>query len=272
METASLERHFARIGARVRFVDWARTRRRHAIHRVALDVHRERRGEWFEISLPPAAPWDLQILDVRPDLRHLLLMTRDEQGDKHRFLCGHDERHWFVAAIPESAPGVADVPRALESLKPAPIREEQARAGTARANPRDRRTAAFIRQGEWFFVPAPDLDVDPRYILHKERLSRGRGSKPHVVDELFRTGGTTVYVSSNWQGGVDYAEYARLRQQERDRGIRRNWWVQRRDAEVYVRGRVRHPDHHTIRLNVWHRVHMNTESGAQAMSQVVFLD
>lgn len=32
-----------------------------------------------------------------------------------------------------------------------------------------------------------------------------------------------------------------------------------RDAVVYVRGRVRHDDHATIRLRDWHRVYLNSD-------------
>ena len=48
------------------------------------------------------------MLDTRPNLRHLLLMSRNcRTGAKEKFLCGHDERHWFVAAIPRgNAAGV----------------------------------------------------------------------------------------------------------------------------------------------------------------------
>ena len=45
-----------------------------------------------------------------------------------------------------------------------------------------------------------------------------------------------------------------------------------RNPLVYVRGRVRHPDHATINLRGWHRVVMNTESQARAMRNVAFLD
>ena len=46
----------------------------------------------------------------------------------------------------------------------------------------------------------------------------------------------------------------------------------RRNAAVYVRGRVWHPDHKTIVLNEWHRVMMNTEGQALGGRTVVFLD
>ena len=32
-----------------------------------------------------------------------------------------------------------------------------------------------------------------------------------------------------------------------------------RDAVVYVRGRIRHEDHATIRLRDWHHVYLNSE-------------
>jgi hypothetical protein len=46
----------------------------------------------------------------------------------------------------------------------------------------------------------------------------------------------------------------------------------RRNAIVYVRGRVRHADHKTINLLCWHRVLMNTERESRAMRNVAFLD
>ena len=46
----------------------------------------------------------------------------------------------------------------------------------------------------------------------------------------------------------------------------------RRNAEVYVRGRVWHPDHKTLVLSGWHRVLMNTEHLAPGRSNVTFLD
>jgi len=42
-----------------------------------------------------------------------------------KFLCGHDERHWFVAAVPGR--GVSNVRTAMEALKPAAVRLESAR-------------------------------------------------------------------------------------------------------------------------------------------------
>lgn len=46
----------------------------------------------------------------------------------------------------------------------------------------------------------------------------------------------------------------------------------RRNAAVYVRGHISHPDHKTIRLDEWRRVLMNTENEAPGLCRVVFLD
>jgi hypothetical protein len=57
----------------------------------------------LDIVLENPDDFPVEILDVQPDLRHLLLLVRGQadrrQKDLRRFLRGHDERHWFVAAI-----------------------------------------------------------------------------------------------------------------------------------------------------------------------------
>ena len=50
------------------------------------------------------------------------------------------------------------------------------------------------------------------------------------------------------------------------------WRSMTRDAEVYVRGEVRHRDHKTIDLDGWHRVYMNRERLARHAPQIAFLD
>ena len=53
---------------------------------------------------------------------------------------------------------------------------------------------------------------------------------------------------------------------------RSGWRQMVRDAGLYAKGSVRHPDHNTIVLHGWHRVLMNTEQSARAMRHVAFLD
>ncbi|HET6180778.1 MAG TPA: hypothetical protein VFE61_27920 [Candidatus Sulfotelmatobacter sp.] len=262
-----LERAFAKIGARVKFGDaetsweggrWVR-------RNLALDVRQDGKGEYFRISRDREAVEELIVLDAQPRDRHLLLLSR-ERGEKHRFLLGHDERHWFVAGIPEAAP-VSRVRDAKLALKPEPVLLSESRV---RTKDRDRRrNLARVRQGEWFFVPAAEVLIASLLILRNEPLVRSRGGKPHMCEQLYRFGGETVYVSAGAPNGLMEGEYRRLSAEERGRW---NWRVLRRNPKVYVRGRVRHPDHATVILDGWHEVFSNTEHLSEAMRNVVFLD
>ena len=243
----TLEGKFARIGARMKLADGTGPRRRLGVA-VALDVRSDRRGEFFEVIRRADAEAEVEVLDVQAADRHLLLLVRD-RGEKSKFLCGHDERHWFVAAVPESAP-VGTVRAAKEALKPAEVRAAQARAGLGVRAGNRRKNAANRRQGEWFFIPAPDLKVDEKLILHDEPITRGNGGKPHRVDCCYRTGGETVHVCRQRPNGIDGAAHRTLLESQPEA---KNWgWrVMQRNAEVYVRGRdpSRRPPHdHAPRL------------------------
>lgn len=268
MDTNLLDIKFARIGARLKIADRPARRFRSA-GVLSLDVQTDRKGEFFEILKQPGAEAEIAVLDVQPADRHLLLLVR-EGKDKSKFLCGHDERHWFVAGIPESAP-VGTVRQAKEALKPAEVHSAQARQ-RLRAKARNRRkNAAYVRQGEWFFLPVADMAVDTKLILRNEPLSRGNGGKPHWAEYCYRTGGETVYVCSRYPNGVTEAEYKRILTSAR-KAKGWGWRTMRRNPGVYVRGRIRHADHATITLHGWHQVVMNTEGQSKAMKNVVFLD
>jgi hypothetical protein len=265
-----LESKFARIGARLKVSDGIDRRRRLTSGvPVALDIRSDRKGEFFEVIGRRGTEADVEVLDVQPADRHLLLMVR-EGGEKHKFLCGHDERHWFVAAVPESAP-VGTVRAAKEALKPAEVQAVQARLALRSEARNRRKNAAYRRQGEWFFLPAPDLSVDEKLVLRDEPLRRGNGGKPHWAESCYRTGGETVYVCRRYPNGINGAQYRRILDDDPDAG-RWGWRVMSRNAQVYVRGRIRHADHKTITLHGWHRVLMNTENQAKAMRNVAFLD
>ncbi len=268
MNTEPLETPFARIGARLQ-VSAAPSRRGRPDDVVTLDVRADRRGEFFEIVRPPEVAAAVEVLDVRPADRHLLLLVR-EAGQKNKFLCGHDERHWFVAALPENAP-VGTVPQAKEALKPAAVHDAQARQrlkGAARAR---RKNAAYRRQGEWFFLPEPGLVVDEKLVLRDEPLVRSNGGKPHWAEFCYRSGGETVYVCPRRRNGVSAEQYNRILASD-PRAKTWGWRLMRRNPDVFVRGRVRHPDHNAVVLHGWHRVLMNTEGQSRALRNVAFLD
>lgn len=268
MDTSLLNKKFTRIGSRLKVVDRP-VRRIRTSGLLSLDIGSDRRGEFFEITTQASADPEIEVLDVQPADRHLLLLVR-ENGDKNKYLCGHDERHWFVAGIPESAP-VGTVRQAKEALQPQAVQDAVARRRVSGRARNHRKNAAFVRQGEWFFVPVHEMNVDQALVLTNEPLLRGNGSKPHWAEFCYRTGGETVYVCTRHPNGVTSAEYKKILSGNRN-SKNWGWQTMQRNPGVYVRGRIRHSDHATITLHVWHQVAMNTENQSRAMRNVAFLD
>ena len=258
MENAFIKKKFEAIGARAKFSFgevpfWGMESRR-----FSIDVGLDGKGEYFEIGIFDDTV-NLSAIDVRPKDRHLLLLSDDQR----RILCGHDERHWFAAGVGSAA----NVEEAKESLKPHEVLAFQQRKKLKKKVRNTRKNAAFIRQGEWFFIPAPDLVPDEWVILKKEPIRRGRG-KPHMVENVYRRGGTAVYVCPQYRNGLTEKEYKNLLHNHPEKK-RLSWQHMARDAEVYAKGRVRHPDHKTIVLPFWHRVLPNKEV---RLANVAFLD
>lgn len=267
MDGVMLTRKFNSLGARLRLGSLDRGA-------VRLDVARDDSGEYFDLRVNERWVDSLEVVDVKPRERHLVLMARmrESRGDnakaKEKFLCGHDERHWFVAAVPDRA--ASTVRSAMESLKPVTVRQLQARNRVRFSKQNRRKNRAFVRQGEWFFMPAPELLVRTDVVLHDEPIQRGNG-RPHRCEFLYRVGGEPVYVNDRQRRVLTANQYAKMLQ--RDPKVRgSDWRLMRRNALVYVKGRISHPDHKTVRLHCWHRVAMNTEFEAPAMRHVAFLD
>lgn len=286
----SIQNKFESIGARVRVapardtINWRYPRHgparpvRHRADPLRIDVGRDKRGEFFDLVVRDDV--ELDVLQADPHDRHLLLLARFE-AEKTRYLCGHDERHWFVAAVPESEP-VSSVEGAKAALRPFAIDvATRSRKGRGR-----RRSSSFVRQGEWFFVPAPGFEPGPLDPVRRhEPIIRGRGGTPHVADEAVRIGGTLVYLpqipwdpeaSERLREDLD-RQFGRGVSEERMRVLRRQhpkwlWTSMLRDPELYVRGAVRHPDHATVALRGWHGVLMNREAESKALAHVAFFD
>jgi len=236
----------------------------------AVNIERDSHGEHFVFDMRAGLDERLQVelLQVKPQDRHLVLLVKDlEESTKDRFLCGHDEREWFVAAVPGAVSTVAD---AMESLKPEAVRDVQARQGLNRNQRNLRRNRAFRRQGEWFFIPIGETPIAEDHVLRNEPIARS-GGQPHRVQFLYREGGQLIYTCGRFPNGLSQKEYAHT--------IRTNpkannwgWQVQRINPRVLARGDIRHPDHRTITLHGWHEVLMNLESESRTMQHVAFID
>lgn len=197
-------------------------------NRFEIGIEQGDHGETFRLRFPSDGSVTAKVLDADRYQRHLLLnVVHRGLRVSQKYLCGHDEFHWFVAALPEKS-GATMLPQAMESLKPDAVRHEQRRKRVKRSRRRNRHTTAYLRQGEWFFVPRPAFDAAGQRVQKNGSLVRGAG-KPHRVELLCSSG----------------------------------------DGGTYVRGAVSHPDHATIRLDVWHEVFRNTEAEPVVMGRRV---
>ena len=174
-----LEKHFERIGAELQVVRVRHQDRRFpsrlSSNPFQLDIVERNGKEIFEIQVndKDLDLLDLSILEVKPKDRHLVLLARELDQDgkalkKEHFLCGHDERHLFVAQIDN----VSTVRQAKDSLKPLQIRQNEVGLKTKKRN--RRKNKHFKRQGEWFFLPEPAFEPQNSWlILYKEPIQRG---------------------------------------------------------------------------------------------------
>lgn len=192
----ALEQGFDAIGADLRV--------RSAGNAFEIDVRREGDREIYQLQYPLGETIQAEVLDVKPRLRHLVLdVTGWRLPVSGRYLCGHDERHWFVASLPFGR-RTATVHGAMEALKPAIVQREQERKGVRHRRYR-RKTAAYVRQGEWFFLPRPMMHVG-EVATRNGQLVRP-GSKPHRVEWLYRPeGGSATFV----RGAVSHPDHATI--------------------------------------------------------------
>ena len=291
MDIDILKGHFERMGARLdvtvhdgpRLPQWGRFEVfDQGETQYVLNVHENGRSsqERFTLDIWPTEKDYIEFVtaDLHTDWRHLLLMVKrfdrnHTLRERDRFLCGHDERHWFIASISDEN-GIANVSDAMESLKPQNVIRSQHHHRVRPKNWHKRRNAGFVRQGEWFFIPETRFRLpDKAYILRNEPLRR-RFGRAHIVEEIFRSGGQTVYVCRHRPAGLLKAEFEALVHRN-PKAKNWNWRVMRLNPDVYARGKVRHPDHKTIVLPYWHRVAMATERGTAAGGRpatVGFLD
>lgn len=193
-----LRNHFQAMGADIRVTV--------AGARFEIGIDQSRKDETFQLHFPSDGSVQAKVLDGDRNRRHLVLeVVHRGLGANQRFLCGHDEYHWFVAALPDR-PAVSTVSEAMEALKPRAVRTEQAHKRVKRKHRSNRRTRAYVRQGEWFFVPRPDVRTENLLVERPGRLVRGAG-KPHRVDCLGRDSAGRIFAFGN----VAHADHATIR-------------------------------------------------------------
>ena len=148
-----------------------------------IDVRQNGGREAYHLKYPTGDTVLVEALDVKPKQRHLIMdVTGWRLPISGRYLCGYDEQHWFVASLPFDR-RTATVRGAMEALKPAIVLREQKRKGVKHRRHR-RKTAAYVRQGEWFFLPRPNMHVGELAVRNGQLVRSG--GKPHRVEWLYR--------------------------------------------------------------------------------------
>ena len=265
---------------------------------VRINVAMDRHGEHFTLTLNPLLDEEktiIQVLDTDKKHRQMLLnlvywtipeepikpsrrssvkkwvdhdaveRSRNSKPEKvvEKLLVGHDEMHWFVAGVS----GANSIKEAFERLRPNEVTLAAKRSGVRRKDIFRHKTKGFIRQGEWFFVPAM-IGSEKDFVIHKNEPISRQGGTPHIVEELIRFGGEKVYVGPN-QKIISEKEYKKLVSKESRQASL--WELRMRGAKVFGRGKVKHKDHHTIVLKGWHEIHLSTERTATGGSNA-FID
>jgi len=270
MDTTLVEKQFNAIGARVK-VSAPRQ------GSLLLDVKNDKEGEFFDLQVKKGI--ELLILDSQKKDRHLLLMARDPENPKAKFLCGHDERHWFTCAIPEHI-SVTNVFQAKQALKPKELQDIESREGlkTKYLHKRHRKLKSgkkIHRQGEFMFIPQLNFQLKENFetVIHKNEPMRGGGSNMHYAQFLYRCGGESVMVNSQFaRNGISQQQYETLIKSN-TAAKAASWQSMVQNPDVYVKGKISHIQHETVELgDVWHKVVLNTESQAKARRHVKFLD
>lgn len=259
---------FEKIGSRVKIFDVTKSPNSLPF---SITIQRDLKGEYFDIRIRELV--ELIVTDVQKKDRHLLLMVRDFDNKNLSgkpavtyFLCGHDERNWFVCGIPTS---VTSVTQAKQVLKPPALRDFEAKHGlkASRAHKRHRLLKSGLkvhRQGEFMFIPVKGFTIpeDALVSIHKNTPLRRGGLHIHTAEFEYHTGGTTVWVSDQYPESlaVGFTDSQRKAAMKKASAKRAFWTQQVREPTTYVKGKITHPEHATLNLgNVWHKVEISTE-------------
>jgi len=146
---------------------------------------------------------EMLAVDVEPDLRHLLLLAKplDRHAEKRKFLCGHDERHWFVAAIPRLSMWQQSRCNGILSL----LQPSLTTANRVKQRVNARHNAGYLRQGNGSFCPCRILLHLILPQLQDEPIRRGPETSPGRTSLSLRR--TRVYVHHTYPNGLTEKEY-----------------------------------------------------------------
>ncbi len=162
---------------------------------------------------------------------------RKTSSQKRHFLCGLDERQLFIAQLPRS---VTTVKEAHASLKTATVTLAEGNMGKA------------TRQGEWFFIRATDSEAERIEMGTTKNILTIERSAP--IGPFMEFAGRLDRKVKQFRGKPHTAEELIILPGD---PLSHGFAV--RSREIFVRGKVRHEDHATVKFSTWHKVIRNNE-------------
>lgn len=236
----------------------------HKLNQVLLLVHEPEReftteeikqtGRW---RTPPSKRRvqleETRGIKFRETKTHFIITEKTTPLVRH-FLMGVDERQLFIAQL---VSGTANINVARQQLGNTVKFHE----GVRKMSPK--------RQGEWFFLRATmEQEEHIELLLEKNKVwvvkkapigdHAGRsGGNPHIADEL-------VVIPNDPRMSPE-----RIKESKWKRGrtpiVRGKYSI--RSREVYVRGKIRHIDHKTLKYTHWYQVVLNNEGNTASATQ-----
>lgn len=189
-------------------------RRRNQLVLLVQEARREftdRIGKWAMNASALAEEEERGRLVRRGETRREWIVSRWTEPTLRRFLCGLDERHYFVAQFA----GGTSVRDAHRQLKPEAVRDAE------RSQP-----GGIVRQGEWFFLRVSSADRTMLRAVEKHRpwvvrfrTSLGGNGRPHIAEAVVVEGGRVFA-----RGAVRHPDHKTL--------VLDGWHLVHRNAEV----------------------------------------
>jgi len=182
------------------------------------------------------------------------IITNKTTADKRHFLMGVDERQLFVAQL---VSGVTNINEARKQLGNTVMFHE----GVRKMSPK--------RQGEWFFLKTTreqeehiELLISKNKVWIAKKVNIGdynnrKTGNPHIADEL-------VVIPNTPEMSPKRLKESKFK---RNRTPITKGKYPTREREIYVRGKVRHIDHKTLKYKHWYQVVLNNEGNTANATQ-----
>jgi len=173
-------------------------------------------------------------------------VRRRSPSNKRHFLLGLDERQLFIAQLTKA---VSTVREAHASLKRPELITAEGKMGRA------------VRQGEFFFVVTTEEErASINIAIEKNKV---------VVERLAPIG---PFLSGNLRGGRRIKQFRGNPHTADELIVMHGGQFAVRSREIFIRGRVRHVDHATVKFSQWVKVILNNEANAGQASGVGWVD